>query len=208
MGVPIIAGSLFFEELRSDIDRPKANRSSNRLLDWSLSIGEENVFLIGTEEVLTSPKGSELDLELLDSSFFTRAVARVMTWLIAGVADSSVCSTRSLDCHRFPGGVVPRSIRARSPIRGSLGPPYLSVDSSWGVTAACRSDGRRPRDPSVLDPHRRLRIQCRSKEVRVRRTISPKPTTLHLGTDPVVETGDELLAQLVRRAGIHTLSVC
>jgi len=72
MGVPIIAGSLFFEEVRSDIDRPKANRSSNQLLDWSLSIGEGNVFLIGTEEVLTSPKGSELDLELLDSSFFTR----------------------------------------------------------------------------------------------------------------------------------------
>ena len=141
MGVPIIAGSLFFEEVRSDIDRPEANRSSNQLLDWALSIGEENVFLIGTEEVLASPKGGELDLELLDSSFFTWAVARVMTWLVAGVADSSVCSTRSLDCHRFPGGVVPSSIRARSPIIGSLGPPYFSGDSNLGVTAADCSDG-------------------------------------------------------------------
>ena len=152
-GVPAIAGILFFEEVRSNIDRPKADRSSNRLLDWALLIGEENIFLLSTKEVLASPECGELDLELLDSSIFMRALARVMTWLVAGVADNFVCPTRSLDCHRFPGGVVPRSIGARSPIIGSLGPPYLSGDSDLGVTAAYRSGSQGPGDPSILYPH-------------------------------------------------------
>jgi hypothetical protein len=89
-GVPAIAGILFFEEVRSNIDRPKADRSSNRLIDWALLIGEESVFLLRTKEVLASPEGGELDLKLLDSSIFTRALARVMTWLVAGVADNFV----------------------------------------------------------------------------------------------------------------------
>jgi hypothetical protein len=89
-GFPAIAGILFFEEVGSNIDRPKTDRSPNRLVDWALLIGEESVFPLRTKEVLASPEGGELDLELLDPSILTRASARVMTWLVAGVADNFV----------------------------------------------------------------------------------------------------------------------
>jgi hypothetical protein len=116
LGVPIVAGSLFLEEVRGDIDRPEAYRGSDRLFDWALLIGEVYVFLIGIEKVFAGPKSCELDLELLDSSFLMRAFTRIMARLIAGIADRPVCTTRRSGCHRFPGVVVPRFIEARSPI--------------------------------------------------------------------------------------------